>query len=523
MIVLSVLDGMGIGPAHQGNAITQARLQNLEEIKNHYPGCSLQASGISVGLTWGEPGNSEAGHLTIGAGKIVYQYLPSIIFSIRDESFFKNPALLGAINHAQKNNSTLHLMGLLSSGGVHAYIDHFYALLELCKRNGVRAKIHVFTDGRDAPPNEAAKFLKSLIERLQKTDTGEISTIIGRSFAMDRDEKWEKTEKTYRLLTEGLGEKIDDPISHIEASYKKRTFDELIEPAICKTTIGKPEDSLIKDNDAVIFFNYREDSARQITKAFIEPSFSKFERRELNNLYFCTMTKYLKSLPAHVAFEPPEINYPLGLVLAESGKRQLKIAETEKYAHVTFFFNGLREKPFIGEDRILIPSIPESQLEKSPEMSIKELSVQAQKAIRSGNYDFILINFANPDVLGHTGNLEACIKGLEIMDICLGEIKNAVLEMNGTMLITADHGNCEEMLNPYTGVPDTEHSINPVLFYVVNSDFKKEKTEQEIDWEQSEPHGFLSDIAPTILTMMNLPIPKEMTGKNLLPYIAKSL
>jgi 2,3-bisphosphoglycerate-independent phosphoglycerate mutase len=297
----------------------------------------------------------------------------------------------------------------------------------------------------------------------------------------------------------------------------------LIEPAICKTTIGKPEDSLIKDNDAVIFFNYREDSARQITKAFIEPSFSKFERRELNNLYFCTMTKYLKSLPAHVAFEPPEINYPLGLVLAESGKRQLKIAETEKYAHVTFFFNGLREKPFIGEDRILIPSIPESQLEKSPEMSIKELSVQAQKAIRSGNYDFILINFANPDVLGHTGNLEACIKGLEIMDICLGEIKNAVLEMNGTMLITADHGNCEEMLNPYTGVPDTEHSINPVLFYVVNSDFKKEKTEQEIDWEQSEPHGFLSDIAPTILTMMNLPIPKEMTGKNLLPYIAKSL
>lgn len=521
MIVLAVLDGMGIGPAHQGNAVTQARLQNLEEIKNHYPGCSLQASGISVGLTWGEPGNSETGHLTMGAGKIVYQYLPKIIFSIRDETFFQNPALLGAIEHVKKNNSTLHLMGLISSGGVHAYIDHFYALLELCKRNEIRAKIHVFTDGRDAPPNESSKFLKSIIERLQKTNTGEISTIIGRSYAMERDEKWDRTEKTYRLLTEGIGEKISDPILYIENSYKKRIFDEAMEPAICQTTDENQKSGLVKDNDAVIFFNYREDSARQITRAFIEPSFSKFERKELKNIYFCTMTRYLKALPAHVAFEPPEINYPLGLVLADAGKRQLKIAETEKYAHVTFFFNGLREKPFIGEDRILIPSIPESQLERLPEMSVKEISVQAQKAIRLKDYDFILINFANPDVLGHSGNLDTCIKGLEAMDICLGEIRDAILEVDGTMIITADHGNCEEMLNPYTGVMDTEHSINPVVFYIVKSSLKKDKTAEEISWEQNEPRGFLSDVAPTILTMMSLPIPKEMTGKDLLPYLVR--
>jgi len=515
MVVLLVLDGFGIGPSHQGNAISRSCLPNFEEIKNHYPGCALQASGISVGLTWGEPGNSETGHLTMGAGKIVYQYLPKIIFAIRDESFFENPALIGAIEHAKQNNSTLHLMGLISSGGVHAYVDHFYALLELCKREKIKAKIHVFTDGRDAPPNEAAKFLKSIIERLQKMEVGEISTIIGRSFAMDRDNHWEKTEITYRLLTQGQGKLIDDPISYIEQSYQNKIFDEQIRPTVCKSE-GTPESGLIKDNDAVIFFNYREDSARQISQAFIEPNFDKFERKPLSNLYFCTMTRYLKNLPAAVAFEPPEVKTPLGLVLSEAGRRQLRIAETEKYAHVTFFFNGLRENPFLGEDRILIPSSTETQFIRFPEMSAPEISTRAQEAIRSQNYDFILINFANPDMLGHTGNLEACIKGLEAMDVCLGDIKNAVLQMDGALIITSDHGNCEQMLNPYTGETLTEHTANPVPFYLVKSEFMREKSSEEISYELNEPRGFLSDIAPTILSLLNLPIPEEMTGKNLL-------
>lgn len=520
MVVLIILDGLGIGPSHQGNAVIRARMQNFEEIKNHYPGCALQASGISVGLTWGEPGNSESGHLTMGAGKIVYQYLPKIIFAIRDETFFKNPALLGAIEHAKKNNSTLHLMGLLSSGGVHAYVDHFYALLELCKREGIRAKIHVFTDGRDAPPNESAKFLKSIIERLEKTGAGEISTIVGRAFSMDRDNHWDKTEKTYKLLTEGAGEIIDNPIPYIENSYQKRIFDETIEPAVIRTK-NNPKSNRIKDNDAVIFFNYREDSARQLSQAFIDPSFNKFERKPLANLYFCTMTRYLKNLPAQVAFEPLEIKYPLGWVLANAGKRQLRIAETEKYAHTTFFFNGLREQPFLGEDRILVPSSPEAQFERFPEMSAREISNRAIEAMKSGNYDLILINFANPDMLGHTGNIEACIRGLEAVDACLGDIKNTVLQMDGVLIITADHGCCEEMLNPYTGETLTEHTINPVPFYMVKSELIQQKSTEEISRELDEPRGFLSDIAPTILSLMNLPIPEEMTGKNLLPYLIK--
>ncbi len=520
MVVLIVLDGFGIGPSHEGNAVTRARLQNFEEIKNHYPGCALQASGISVGLTWGEPGNSEAGHLTIGAGKIVYQYLPKIIFAIRDESFFKNPTLMGAIEHAQKNNSTLHLMGLISSGGVHAYIDHFYALLELCRRNGIKAKIHVFTDGRDAPPNESAKFLKSIIERMGKMNAGEISTIIGRNFSMDRDNHWDKTEKTYKLLTEGLGEKINDPIAYLEKSYQNRIFDEALGPAVCQTKEGDTT-GLIKDNDAVIFFNYREDSARQLSQAFIEPSFNKFERRPLNNLYFCTMTRYLKNLPANVAFEPPEVKYPLGLVLAENGKRQLRIAETEKYAHVTFFLNGLREQPFLGEDRILVPSSPETQFVKFPEMSAREITNRAVEAIKSGDYDFIFINFANPDMLGHTGDIVTCIKGLEAVDSCLGDIKNTVLQMDGALIITSDHGKCEEMLNPYTGEMLTEHTINPVPFYLIKSELFKEKSAEEISRELNEPIGFLADVAPTILSLMNLPIPQEMTGKNLVPTLVR--
>ncbi len=520
MVVLTVLDGFGIGPPHQGNAVFRARMPNLDEIKNHYPGCTLQASGISVGLTWGEPGNSEAGHLTMGAGKIVYQYLPKIIFAIRDESFFENPALKGAIEHAKTNKSQLHLMGLISSGGVHAYVDHFYALLELCKREGVRAKIHVFTDGRDAPPNESAKFLKSIMERMEKMDAGEISTLIGRSFAMDRDNHWEKIEAAYRLLTMGEGKLIDDPISYIEQSYQNKIFDEQIRPAVCKLKDAN-DTGLIKDNDALIFFNYREDSTRQLSQAFVEPSFDKFERKPLSNLYFCTMTRYLKNLPAHVAFEPPEVKTPLGLVLAENEKRQLRIAETEKYAHVTFFFNGLREKPFLGEDRILIPSPSEIRFEKFPEMSAPEINARVQEAIKSQNYDFILINFANPDMLGHTGNIEVCVKGLEAVDACLGEIKNAVLQMNSTMIITADHGCCEEMLNPYTGEILTEHTINPVLFYLVNSELFRQKSQEEITRELNEPIGFLSDVAPTIINLMRLPVPEEMTGKNLIPTLIR--
>jgi len=519
MVVLTVLDGFGIGPSHDGNAVSRAQMLNFEEIKNHYPGCALQASGISVGLTWGEPGNSEAGHLTMGMGKIIYQYLPMIIFAIRDESFFKNPALLGAIEHTKKNNSTLHLMGLLSSGGVHAYIDHFYALLELCKREGIKAKVHVFTDGRDAPPNEAAKFLRAIIERLEKTGVGEISTIMGRTFSMDRNNNWEKTEKAYKLLTEGAGEKTKDPISYIESSYKKGVFDEHLEPVQVLLSQNSEKESLIKDDDAVIFFNYREDSTRQLSLAFVDPQFYQFERKSLKNLYFCTMTRYLEGLPAQVAFEPLEMKHPLGLVLAETQKRQLRIAETEKYAHVTFFFNGLREKPFLGEDRTLVPSITETQFEKYPEMSVQEVSKRAQEAIGSGYYDFILINIANPDMLGHTGNIGACIKGLEAVDTCLGDIKNVVLEMNGILMVTSDHGNCEEMLNPYTGEVLTEHTSNPVPFYLIGAEFFREKMAEEISREQHEPIGFLTDIAPTVLNLLKIPVPEEMTGKNLLPYL----
>ncbi len=367
-VILIILDGWGLAPPSKGNAISQASIPTIRRIEKFWPATTLNASGINVGVPWGEAGNSEAGHLTLGAGRVVYQYLPRIILSIRNESFFENPAFLEAIEHVKKNKSYLHLMGLVSSASVHSYIDHLYALLELGMRAGISKRIllHIFTDGRDSLPKEAKTFIYNLKQRLFFHKSAKIATISGRSFAMDRDKNWERIEKVYNCLVQGKGEKITDPTSYLENSYTKGITDEFVEPAII-TEKGKPL-RLIKKGDAIIFFNFRGDRARQLTQAFIEDNFSGFARKKIKNLYFSAMARYYKKIQGKVAFEREEVKEPLSKILSKNKKKQLKLAETEKYAHVTYFFNGYREKPFLGEDRILIPSQGAPHYDRSPEM-----------------------------------------------------------------------------------------------------------------------------------------------------------
>lgn len=514
-VILIILDGWGIAPPSYGNAIASAQKPTMDFIESSYPSCLLQASGAAVGLSWGHEGNSEVGHINIGAGRIVPQYLPRIITSIRDGSFWENRALKKAAAHAKKNSSSFHIMGLVSSGSVHSYIDHLYGILEFAKREGLKKVfLHIFTDGKDSPPDEGAKFIPQLEERLKTQNLGQISTVMGRVYAMDRNENWEYTEKAYNLLTGGGGKQIKDIANYLKQSYSEGADDQTVEPAIIRAQNTEDKTQTIQNGDSVVFFNFREDSARQLTKAFVEDKFSYFKREKIQNLEFVVMTKYYQSLPNEkVAFPPLNILNTLPEVLAACGKTQLHISESEKYAHVTYFFNGLKEKAVKGEERILIPSMGSLQYDKLPAMQAAGIRDVVIKSI--GKFDFIIANFANADMLGHTGNMQATMQGVEIIDSCVKKILEAKND-NTTIIITADHGNAEEMLNARTGSIRTEHSANPVPFYLIQ---KKIPSMNNTPLHMQEKRGVLADVAPTILEIMNIPAPLEMTGESLLPLL----
>lgn len=514
-VVLVVLDGWGISGSERGNAILEAQTPNIDKVSRYYPHIAVQASGISVGLPWGEPGNSEVGHMTLGTGKVIYQSMPRITMAIQDGEFFKNQSFLRAIEHAKKNNSSLHIMGLVGKGSVHSNMDHLYALLELAgDQKFDRVFIHVFTDGRDSSPTSGVESIKELQSKLKAKKIGRISTIAGRNFAMDRNNNWDRVQKSYDAMVKGSGVKTTDPEDYVRKSYAREIFDEYLEPAIVceqEQPIG-----LIKDNDAIIFFNYREDRARQMTKAFVLPGFSKFPRLELKNIHFVTMTQYEDNLPVDIAYGPIEITGCLGEILSKNKLTQLRVAETEKFAHVTYFFNGGNEAPFPGEERVIIPSKAVSTYDQCPQMSAAEVAEEITKRINQDKYDFILLNFANADMVGHTGNEKASIAAVETIDFQLAQIIKTVLLKKGCLLITADHGNAEEIINVQTGEIDTEHSSNPVPLWFVTSENHRDRPEEAQEFKVS---GLLSDIAPTILDLFKIKKPKTMTGDSLLEIL----
>lgn len=516
-VALVILDGWGSSEEGMGNAIMNAKTPNMDMLMSYYPNTVLQASGVSVGLPWGTMGNSEVGHLTIGAGKVLYQNLPRVTLAIQNRTFFENAVLLESIKHAKENNSNIHIMGLLSDGAVHSHINHLYAILELLKMNNMpadRVFIHVFTDGRDVDPQSGKKYAAELESNIKAEGfPGKIASIMGRYYAMDRNENWDRTQKVYYCMVNGVANhETASAQEALEESYKSGITDEFVEPVLMKDENGKI--NTIKPNDSVIFFNIREDRARQITEAFVLDNFTGFDRgKKLANLNFTTMMDYEKGLPVNVVFPPEEVENPLGKVLSDAGMKQMRIAETEKYAHVTYFFNGGKEKPFPGEYRMLIPSPNIDFYDKTPEMSAEEITKNVIKALNEGQYDFILVNYANPDMIGHTGNIKAAITSIEYVDKCIGEIYEAAIKSGTILLITADHGNVEEMINVRTGQTDTEHSSNPVPFILVDPARQFEEPQR---LGEKSVGGILSDIAPTILDIMNIPKPAGMSGTSLL-------
>ncbi|MBI2610243.1 2,3-bisphosphoglycerate-independent phosphoglycerate mutase [Candidatus Giovannonibacteria bacterium] len=518
-LVLAVLDGFGVSE-DPGSTFLEANLPNIRKIEKNFPFTTLQASGIAVGLPWGEEGNSEVGHLTIGAGRVLYHHLPRIIVSIQDGTFFENPAFVEVAEHAKKRSSRLHLMGLFSSGSVHAYVDHLYALLEFSKRQEIgQVFLHLFTDGRDAPPKEALTFIQNLIWRLEKNfPAAKIASLVGRDFSMDRDGNWGRIEKAYRLFAEGKGNGFQNPESYLDSEYKSGRSDEFIEPGYLTGSDGKPE-GRIQTGDGVIFFNFREDSAIELSSAFVADGFDHFPREKIADLAFATLTRYDDKLPVLVAFPPLDISYPLARVISENNLKQLHVAETEKYAHVTYFFNGGIEKPYELEDRILVPSLQGAHFDEHPEMSADKICENILEKI--GDYDFILVNFANGDMVGHTGSFDATRKALEILDEKIGQIMEKVLELGGILVITGDHGNAEEKRYRVSGEKRTKHTSNPVPFYLIGEQFKnqKEKEPDEIRRVYSKVGGVLTDVAPTVLDLMGLKTPEEMRGVSLLKKI----
>ena len=523
-VILVVLDGFGVNVGNPESTWKHAKMPTFRELEKFFPFTTLQASGIAVGLPWGEEGNSEVGHLTLGAGKPLYHHLPRIITSIHNGSFFQNRAFLDAADFVKKGNGKMHLMGLFSSGSVHAYIDHLYALLDFCNGQKVnQVYLHLFTDGKDAPTKEAGLFLKQLDERLAaKYPFAKIATVAGRYFALDRDENWDRIEKFYKCLTLGEGEIFKNAPDYVEASYGKNITDELIPPASLGSKEGR-----IEAGDAVIFYNYREDSERELTSAFVLNNFSGFSREKINNLFFVTMTEYDKRFPAEVAFPPMDISWPLARIISEAGLKQLHIAETEKYAHVTYFFNGGREIPYPGEERILIPSPKTARFDQTPEMSAAKITDTVLE--NWDKYDFILVNFSNGDMVGHTGNFDATVKAVEALDFSIGKIILKILEAGpprlgeagGATIITADHGNAEDKVYSASGEKRTKHTANPVPFFVASADLKSQKPrpDNEIFSRYMEVKGVLADIAPTVLSLMALQQPSDMSGVNLLPKI----
>jgi len=522
-VVLVVLDGWGITQPYSGNAISQADTPVMDQLIAHYPSTTLMASGEAVGLPWGEMGNSEVGHLNLGLGRILYQELPRINKLISDNDFYKNKVFLKAIEHVKKNNSQLHLMGLASNGCVHSSIEHLHALLVFAKEQGItKLFIHAILDGRDTIYNGGMNFIAEIERNISEYGIGEIATISGRFYAMDRDNHWDRIAKAYAAMVEGIGNKADSAAKAIEESYKKKIYDEEFVPTVINKN-GQPRDGegLVQENDALIFFNYRADRARQITKAFVLPSFEKFERpKYLRNLFFVAFTEYEKDLPIEVAFKAQSIKNTLGEVISGAGLKQLRIAETEKYAHVTYFFNGGSEIKSPEEVHELIPSPPVQSYDLKPEMSAMEVTDRLLTAVDNNEYDFILVNFANADMVGHTGNLKATVKAVEAIDKCLGKIVKSVLAKDGCLLITADHGNAEVVFNMQAGTIDKEHSTNPVPLIIAAKQFEGRsigvKDVLGGDLSLTQPQGILSDIAPTILKIMGIEKPKEMTGRSII-------
>jgi 2,3-bisphosphoglycerate-independent phosphoglycerate mutase len=515
-VLLVILDGWGIGRLDESNPIYKANPKNIRQIKREFPIGSLQASGIAVGLPWGEEGNSEVGHLTLGAGKVLYQHFPRISLAVRDGRFFKNPALKNAFNHAQKNNSALHLVGLLSGGNVHSSFEHLTALLEFAKReNFERVYLQLFTDGRDSPPKSAPELIKKLETEIKERGRGVLVSLSGRFYALDRTQHWERTEMVYKVLI-GEGKIVPDYQKILTETYRRNLNDAFVEPVI----IGSPHP--IQDNDAAIFFEFREDSPQQLVAAFADPDFKNFPIKKFSNLHLVTMTQYEKKFKLPVAFPPETINESLGKILADNNKIQLRIAETEKYSHVTFFFNGYRPEPFPNEYRILVPSLNVPRYDQFPEMMAKTITDRAINAVNEQTYDFILLNYANPDTMGHTGNYEAALKAVAVIDQEISRLLKVVLAQPDTvMLITSDHGNIERILDPLTGLIETKHDPSPVPIYLVGKSFEKTKTDAEIRQAENRSIGTLADVAPTILNLLGLPQPKEMTGQNLLPLILR--
>ncbi|MFH0815026.1 MAG: 2,3-bisphosphoglycerate-independent phosphoglycerate mutase [Candidatus Falkowbacteria bacterium] len=528
LVALIILDGWGIAPPNDGNAIALAKTPYFDQLISRYPTRTLLASGEAVGLSWGEMGNSEVGHLNLGTGRIFYQNLPRIDKAISDKSFFENPQFLGAIEHVKQTNGDLHLLGILSEGRVHGMLSHLYALLDLCKKEHFKkVYIHGFLDGRDTIYNSGADFVKELQEKIDEIKVGEIASLCGRFYAMDRDRHWERTEKAYRAIIEGKSEAYaKNAVSAIDASYHKKVFDEEFVPVVIGSA-QKPV-ATIKNGDSVILFNYRSDRARQLAEALTNPKFDKFERVPMADIFVVSMTEYEtpKGSPSgtnnniHVAFPKEPVKTCLAKTLSENKIKQLHVAETEKYAHVTFFFNGGKEEPYPMESRIMIPSPRVSSYAEIPEMSAKKISDALEQEILKENINFIVVNYANPDMVGHTGDLKAVIKAVETTDKQLERVINLILSKKGIALIVADHGNAEEMINLQTGEIDKEHSTNPVPFIVIGEEFEGKllETEEAIGRDLSllRPSGILSDLAPTILKLLNIKRPKEMSGQDLL-------
>lgn len=536
-VILIVLDGFGLAPPGPGNAIYLANPTNINSYFNAFPHTTLKASGQSVGLPAEEVGNTEVGHINLGAGRIVFQDLPRINMAIADGTFYKNPSFLKIKNHLDQTKGKLHLMGLVGEGAVHSSIEHLYALLYFAKENQIQnVFIHAITDGRDSPPKSALEIIHELEEKIEQNKVGKIASVMGRYFAMDRDRRWERTEKAYLSLTKGSGLVAANASDAVTAAYNQGKTDEFIEPTTI-TSENKPI-ALVTEGDVVIFFNYRIDRPRQLTKAFalenfeedanksfsfdpyavkyhkthfptevlISPPFKRGPR--IDNLLFITMTEYEKNLPVEIAFPPISVQIPLGKVLSEKGIMQLRMAESEKERFVTFYFNGQRETPFPLEVRLIIPSPKVPTYDLKPEMAAYEITTALLNNIRLAKYPFILVNFANADMVGHTGNIQSTIVSIKTLDTCLEKIVHQALPLEYSVIITADHGNAEQKINPQTGDISTEHTSNPVPFVFINSKYQGRSDKL--------PSGILADVAPTILFLLDIQKPQGMTGRNLL-------
>lgn len=503
-VALVVLDGWGISDKTEGNAIALARTPVMDRLMDRYPHTTLRTDGEAVGLLEGQMGNSNVGHLNLGAGRVVYQDLSRIHRAVNSGEFFSNPALVGAAERAREGHA-LHLLGLVSDGGVHSHIQHLFALLRLARERGVqRVLVHAILDGRDVLPRSAGRYLSALEAELARLGTGMVASVMGRYYAMDRDNRWERTEKAYRAVAEGRGLTASDPRRALEEAYARGESDEFVTPTVIVNAAGAPVGP-VAAGDAVIFFNFRADRARQLTRAFVQEDFGGFPRQRIP-LHFVTMTGYDDSLEVPVAFPRQHLRHTLGELVSQQGWKQLRIAETEKYAHVTYFFNGGEERVFPGEKRVLVPSPKVATYDLCPEMSAREVTRRLLEELRTDSYRLVVLNYANPDMVGHTGNLEAAIRAIETVDACLGEVVDAVLAAGGAALIVADHGNAERMRDDEGDQPYTAHTSNPVPCILVG---------QGVEGWRLRP-GTLADVAPTLLQLLGLPKPEEMDGQSLI-------